>query len=60
MDVGTGKLIEAVLIGGGVIGLALWSYLSTQRELKRDREARGRSEHEDPPPGPPSGPPPAP
>ncbi len=42
MDGKTAKLIELALVFGGVLGLAIWQWLSVRRELRRD-ERRART-----------------
>lgn len=32
------KLVEMVLVFGGVLGFAVWQLVSVRRELRRDRE----------------------
>lgn len=44
MDPDTAKLIEFALVFGGVLGLALWQWISVRRELARDAERDRRPE----------------
>jgi hypothetical protein len=34
----TAKLVEMVLVFGGVLGFAVWQLVSVRRELRRDRQ----------------------
>lgn len=52
------KLVELVLVFGGVLAFAIWQLVSVNRELRRDREkqaaqdaARREAGDEAPPPG---------
>ena len=38
MEPKTAKLVELVLVFGGVLGFAVWQLVSVRRELRRDRE----------------------
>lgn len=40
MEPRTAKLVEMVLVFGGVLGFAVWQLLAVRRELRRDREKR--------------------
>ena len=46
------KLVEMVLVFGGVLLFAVWQLVSVRRELRRDREkqaARDATAHQRPP-----------
>ena len=44
MEPKTAKLVELVLVFGGVLGFAVWQLVSVRRELRRDREKQAAQE----------------
>lgn len=44
MEPRTAKLVELVLVFGGVLGFAVWQLVSVRRELRRDREKQAARE----------------
>jgi hypothetical protein len=52
VDPNTAKLIEFALVFGGVLGIAIWQWVSVRRELRRDDEReRAADEERRRPPG---------
>jgi Na+/glutamate symporter len=52
VDPTTAKLIEFGLVFGGVLGIAVWQWVSVRRELRRDDEReRAVDEERRRPPG---------